>query len=70
MVIRAIIRSKQKMKLFERIKSLVSEFKSKQVETISISAKQCPHCVSRGMFVFKDTSNIKTKIGESNENHK
>lgn len=68
MVFRSIIRSKQIMNLFDRIKTLVKENKSKQVETIIISKKQCPHCTNRGMFVFRDNLNI--KIGESNEIHK
>jgi len=55
------------MKSIERIKSLIKKSKSKQVETTIIFEKQCPHCTSRGMFVFNDTSTIKTKIGESNE---
>jgi|GEM_PF-2958784 len=50
------------MKLFERIKSLVQESKSKQVETIIISEKQCPHCASRGLFVFKDSVSTKTNF--------
>lgn len=44
------------MKLLERIKTLVQENKSKQVETIIISKIQCPHCTSRSMFVFKDST--------------
>ncbi len=58
------------MKLLEKIKTLVKENKSKQVETIIISKKQCPHCTSRSMFVFKDSTKTKTKIGESNEKQK
>ncbi|MFZ1282465.1 MAG: hypothetical protein WAR59_16620 [Ignavibacteriaceae bacterium] len=55
--------------MLEKIKTLVKENKSKQVETIIISKKQCPHCTSRSMFVFKDSTKTKTKIGESNETH-
>ena len=58
------------MKSIERIKSIIKKSKSKQVDTTIIFEKQCPHCTSRGMFVFNDTSKIKTKIGESNEKHK
>lgn len=58
------------MKFTERIKSLIKKSKSKQVDTTIIFDKQCPHCTSRGMFVFYDTSKIKTKIGESNEKPK
>jgi len=58
------------MKFIERIKSLIKKSKSQQVDTTIIFEKQCPHCTSRGMFVFNDTSKIKTKIGESNEKSK
>lgn len=58
------------MKSIERIKSIIKKSKSKQVDTTIIFEKQCPHCTSRGLFVFNDTSKIKTKIGESNEKPK
>ena len=58
------------MKIKDRIRSLFNRSKSHQVETIIISQKQCSHCSSRGMFVFNNTSKIKSKIGESNEKHK
>jgi hypothetical protein len=58
------------MKLVKRIKSFFRNDNAIQSEKIVISQKSCPHCTSRGMFVFKNTSNIKTEIGESNENHK
>jgi len=58
------------MKFIERIKSLIKKSKSQQVDTTIIFEKQCPHCASRGMFVFNDTSKIKTKIGKSNEKPK
>ena len=57
------------MKSIERIKSIIKKSKSKQVDTTIIFEKQCPHCTSRGMFVFNNNSKIKTKIGESNETH-
>jgi len=50
------------MKLFERLKSLVQESKSKQVETIVISKKQCPHCVSRGLFIFNNSVSTETNV--------
>lgn len=58
------------MKFIERIKTLIQNSKSKQVETTIIFEKQCPHCTSRGTFVFNGNTKIKTKIGESNEKHK
>jgi hypothetical protein len=58
------------MKFIERIKTLIKKSKSQQVDTTIIFEKQCPHCTSRGMFVFNDTSKIKVKIGESNDKRK
>lgn len=58
------------MKITDKIRSLFNSLKSHNFETIIISEKQCPHCASRGIFVFKDTPKIKSKIGESNEKHK
>jgi hypothetical protein len=55
------------MKILERIKTLFNKSRSNQVETIIISEKQCPHCVSRGMFVFNSPSDKKTKHGHPNE---
>jgi len=58
------------MKIADRIRSIFSRSKSQKVETIIISEKQCPHCVSRGMFVFKSTYKSKSNNGELNEEHK
>ncbi len=58
------------MKFTDKIRLLFNRIKSQQIETIIISERQCPHCANRGMFVFKDTPKIKSKIGESNEKHK
>jgi hypothetical protein len=55
------------MRIADKIRKIFKRSKSHQVETIIISEKQCPHCASRGMFVFNDTP---SKIGESNEKHK
>jgi hypothetical protein len=58
------------MKFIERIKSLIKKSKPQQVETKINFEKQCPHCTSRGMFVFNNTSKIKPNIGESNAKRK
>lgn len=58
------------MKLLEKIKSFFKNDTSIKSEKIIIAQKSCPHCASRGMFVFNDNLNTKTKIGESNEKHK
>lgn len=53
------------MKITDWIRALFNRSKSNQVETIIISEKQCPHCTSRGMFVFNDTPVISKNINES-----
>lgn len=53
------------MKSIERIKSLIKKSKSKQVDTTIIFEKQCPHCTSRGMFVFNDRSNTQVNSSKS-----
>lgn len=58
------------MKLFRKIKSFFKGDSSIQTEKIILIKKSCPHCASRGMFVFNDNLNTKTKIGESNEKQK
>ena len=55
------------MKLLEKIKTLFVRSRTHKVETIIISEKQCPHCASRGMFVFNSASQTKIKNGKSNE---
>lgn len=54
------------MKIINKILTLVKEIKSKQVETIVITEKLCPHCTSRGMFVIKDKASLKTKSKKFN----
>jgi hypothetical protein len=58
------------MKLFEKIKSFFKDDTSLKSEKIIIAQKSCPHCASRGMFVFNDNLNTKTKIGDPNEKQK
>ena len=55
------------MKLLDRIKILINKGKIQQVETIIISERQCPNCASRGMFVFNNITESKSKNGKSNE---
>jgi hypothetical protein len=50
------------MRIAEKIRSIFKRSKSHQIETIIISEKQCPHCASRGMFVFNDNSKISKTI--------
>lgn len=56
------------MKIIDKIRLIFKN--NSTIETNKIVVlKSCPHCTSRGMFVFKDNLTIKTKIGESNETH-
>ncbi|MBK7379878.1 MAG: hypothetical protein IPJ03_12880 [Ignavibacteriales bacterium] len=43
------------MKLLEKIKSFFNDDTPIKSEKIIIVQKSCPHCASRGMFVFNDT---------------
>jgi len=58
------------LKLLDKIKSVFKNDNKVEIEKLIIVQKSCPHCASRGMFVFNNRSNFKTKIGESNEKHK
>jgi len=55
------------MNFIKRLKSYLNISKQQQVQTKIIFERQCPNCTSRGMILFKDTSNFKTKVGESDE---
>ena len=49
------------IKLLDKIKSVFNDDNKTETEKIIISQKSCPHCASRGMFVFNNTSiNSKT----------
>ncbi len=52
------------MKIADIIRTIFNRSKTQKVETIIISEKQCPHCASRGMFVFNDTLNISNTINK------
>jgi hypothetical protein len=58
------------IKLLDKIKSVFKINYKIETEKIIITQKSCPHCASRGMFVFNNNSKTKTKIGDSNEKHK
>lgn len=55
------------MNFLERIKTLIKKSKSKHIESTVFFEKQCPHCSSRGMFVFRDSSIQKSSNGDKNE---
>ncbi len=52
------------MRIADTIRYIFNRSKSHQVETIIISENKCPHCASRGMFVFNDTPIISKTINE------
>lgn len=58
---------KKQMKLPEKIKSFFNDDASVKTEKIIIAQKSCPHCASRGLFVFKSTDNSQISNGKSNE---
>lgn len=43
------------MRIKDRIKYILDKIKARKIETVIITEKQCPHCASRGLFVFNDT---------------
>ncbi len=55
------------MKLIEKIKSFLKDNSSIKSGEIIIVQKSCPHCASRGMFVFNTKSKIITKTDKLNE---
>jgi len=58
------------MKLVKRIKSFFRNDNAIQSEKIVISQKSCPHCTSRGMFVFNDTpkAQLNSKVAKLEPN--
>ena len=42
------------MKVIRKLQKFFGRDKSDQTEKIILTEKQCPHCVSRGMFIFND----------------
>lgn len=60
------------MKILTKIKNQIKSFlkNESRVETekFIIAQKSCPHCASRGMFIFDSTAKTKNSNGQSNEN--
>lgn len=54
------------MKLLEKIKSFFNDDTPIKSEKIIIVQKSCPHCASRGMFVFRD--NLNTQLDSKGSN--
>lgn len=58
------------MKIPNRIKSFFKNHQRSKLEKVVFSKRQCPHCVSRGMFVFNTNPKIKLESEIDNEkNH-
>jgi len=52
------------LKLLDKIKSVFKNGNKTKTEKIIISQKSCPHCASRGLFIFNHTPNS-TAINEA-----
>ncbi len=58
------------MKLAEIIKNSILNRNKSGVETIVLNGKQCPHCVSRGTYIFKNENIKENSDGSKNGNNK
>jgi hypothetical protein len=50
--------------LVNKIKSFFKNDRRIETEKFLIAQKSCPHCASRGMFIFNDAPVISTTISE------
>ena len=53
------------LKLLDKIRSVFNNDSKTESEKIIISQKSCPHCTSRGSFIFNDTSKNSTGTNEA-----
>jgi hypothetical protein len=53
------------LKFLDKLKSVFKNDNKVETEKIIISQKSCPHCTSRGLFVFNDTPKNSTTINEA-----
>lgn len=56
---------------FSVIKKFILLFKDdrqNETEKFVIAQKSCPHCASRGMFIFNSSTKTKNSNGKPNEN--
>jgi hypothetical protein len=58
------------MNLTDKIKNMFQRREHHKVETVIIKERQCPHCTTRGLFVFNSLSDIKNNSGNVNEKNK
>jgi hypothetical protein len=54
------------MKFYDRIKIFFKKHQNSEVETVIITEKQCPHCASRGMLIFKSDFETQKKDLKTN----
>ena len=52
------------LKFLDKLKSAFKNDNKVETEKIIITQKSCPHCASRGLFIFNDTPNS-TAINEA-----
>jgi len=57
------------MKVINSIKLFFNKLFSNKTETVVITEKHCPHCSSRGMYIFNSTSKTKIKSDCNEEKH-
>ncbi len=61
---------KKAANFIDKIKSLLKNEDQFKTEKFVIAQKSCPHCASRGMFIFNSQSGNENKNPLSNENEK
>lgn len=52
------------MIFFEKIKSVFKSDNKVGTDKFIVAQQSCPHCASRGLFIFKDTQIISKTINE------
>lgn len=53
--------------MFKKIISFLKLRVNNSTETFIIEGKQCPHCTSRGLFIFNSDEKTKIKVKNINE---
>ncbi len=61
---------KKAANFLDKIKSLLKNEDQFKTEKFIIAQKSCPHCASRGLFIFNSQSSNQNKNPLSNENKK
>lgn len=59
---------KKSIVFLQKVKSFFRSDNEIRTEKFVIAQKSCPHCASRGMFIFDSSAKTKNSKGQSNEN--